>query len=314
MNLFDLFIHKLKQAGYPTDSTRFFGAEDELKCRMSKIPIKDICRKYKINQGTFYYMKIGRRAIPYYILKDLSIDASNYMCIISGSNIQIKIPTELTEELAYLIGVLRDGTVVQENYGKYSEYCCAFYSKYKEFLKIIKNTIDKNFDIKTKIKKHGTIWCIRVRSMTMYLFFKLLFEIPQKQEYWATPKLIKKSNEKIIQAYISGFYDAEGSCPHFEESIKLKRKNLYISFVQKNKESLEFIKKYLEKRNIETTNIHPNKDKWVLKIKTHSILSFIKFIKSRHPIKIRRLERMLLFFLRTAGGQGYRCSLVKRGH
>ena len=53
-------------------------------------------------------------------------------CIVKGSNIAIKIPKKINKDLAYIIGMLRDGTVVRESH---NEYLFALYSKDKEFVK-----------------------------------------------------------------------------------------------------------------------------------------------------------------------------------
>jgi len=127
----------------------------------------------------------------------------------------------------------------------------------------------------------------------MYLFFKLCFDAKQYQKYWNTPNIIKRSSEKIKNAYVSGFWDAEGGCPHLETlGPNINKKDIYISFFQKNKESLEFIKFYLENKGIECGNIHWNQRKWLFKVKRKSILRFIKFIESKHKIKVRRLNLM----------------------
>jgi len=68
-----------------------------------------------------------------------------------------------------------------------------------------------------------------------------------------------------------------------------KRKNMYIKFVQKNKESLEFIKSHLNSIGIETGDVYWSVNKNNLKIKMSSIKSFSSYIKPLHPEKANRL-------------------------
>ena len=88
------------------------------------------------------------------------------------------------------------------------------------------------------------------------------------------------------------------------EKKPVKRKNIYVKFVQKNKESLEFIKNHLEKEKIETGEIYSNQNAWVLKIKIISIPSFSSYIKSLHPKKRKRLDLLTKALDITVCAQG----------
>lgn len=294
MNLLNIFIYKLQQAGYSLRDVRFFGAEIELRCRMRKLEsINQFCKENNINQGSFYHMLSGKRPLPLDIMNKLKIEAKSYKCLISGGNISVRIPNNLTPELAYLIGVFRDGTIVTETSKNGVEYTCALYSKHKEFIETLKKIAEELFEIKTEIKPHGSIWGLRIRSLTLYLFLKLCFDAKQHQKYWNTPTLIKDSCEKIKDAYIAGFWDAEGGCPHLETfGSDISKEDFYISFFQKNMESLEFIKSCLEEKGIKCGNIYWNQRKWLFKIKRKSINRFIGFIQTKHVMKIKRLKLM----------------------
>lgn len=293
MDLMDLFIKKLYKCGYSDRDIRFFVNHRNLKTRLSKISVSKLCREIKINRGSVYHMMYGKRAVPLDILKRLNIDTSNNLCLVSASNIAVKIPRSLTSKLAYLIGVLRDGTVVREGT---NEYICAYYSKNRQFIQTIQEHLQSIFDIENKIESFDGVYGVRVRSLTLYLFFKLVFEVPRKQVTWETPKLIEESNSDIQRWYISGFWDAEGGCPKIEKLKRIQRKNLYISFNQKNKESLEFIKKILYKHGMESGKIYWSGGKFILKIKTSSIPLFAKFIRSQHPKKSKRLIKIAKIF------------------
>jgi intein-encoded DNA endonuclease-like protein len=258
-----------------------------------QLPISLLSKQTGINRGSLYQMMKGKRAIPLDIAEKINLEFKESSWILTTSNVSIKIPEKLTNELAYLVGMLRDGTVVRE---KYDEYLCAYYSKNKEFIEILQKKAENIFGVKVRIERFTDVWGIRIRALTLYLFFRLLFDVPEYQHKWKTPKIIEKADSEIQRWYISGFWDAEGGCPHVDSNIKMTRSHLYVSFYQKNKESLEFIKKILEKNNIETRKIYWNKRVWVLKIKSSSIPRFAKYIQSQFPKKRARLEKISEIF------------------
>lgn len=286
MDLLKIFLQRLSTAGFSENDVRFYGVEEKLKEKIGKTSISKFSQKKNVNAGTVSHMLNGKRPVP---LSFLSVeDVRNKHCSLKNGNNPIKIPNELSNELAYLVGALRDGTVSEEKSG---EYCVAFYSKEYEYLKCLLKPINKLFGADPKISKFGPIYGIRIRSQTLYFFFKLLFDMPQYQKYWDTPKLIKNSNEKATRAYISGFFDAEGGVPHIE-SCNTARKNLYVKFVQKNKESLEFISEHLRKSGINTRKFYWDGDKWIFKISTDAILKFANYVYSLHPLKRQRLAKL----------------------
>ena len=288
MNLYESFLAHIQKEGFSGRDIRFLGAHKLLKEKASKYrSINDYSKKIGINNGSLSYMLIGKRAIPLSLL-DKNMDLSKYKVIIGNSNIPIRIPKEMTKELAYLVGVLRDGTVSQESK---DEYVVAFYNTNKELLKTVSSFLRKIFDIEPVVEKHwSNVYRVRVRSKTLYLFFKLIFSARKKQADWDTPKLIRKSNDLIKKYYITGFFDAEGGCPNLEKKISKKRKNMYIKFVQKNKESLIFIKEHLGKANIQTGKIYWGDGEYVFKISNSSIPSFCRYVKPFHSLKALRLK------------------------
>lgn len=291
MQLNRVFFEKLIKNGFKKEDIRFIGVEDLLKKQVGNKSLSCFGKIHEINNGTLSHMLKGKRAIPLNILNIK--DIKNKKCVVKNSNIPVLIPNKLTPNLAYLIGFLRDGTVVKESE---NEYCCAFYNSNVELLEKVSKIVEEIFGIKTKITKFGDNFGVRVRSLTLYLFFRLMFEIPNKQVFWNTPKLIAKSQDSIKKEYITGFFDAEGGCPHFERNIDTRRKNLYVKFVQKNKESLDFIKDYLDSKKIYTRSVYLEKNKYVLKISNKSIKKFSKFIKPLHPIRAKNLRKLSEFF------------------
>jgi len=302
MNLQKLFIQKLLESGYKERDIRVWGCENLIRKRIKKEGISSFCRKYDLNTGTCYRMLKGKRAVPLEIIKyNLEELGDRALWIVKGSNLPVRIPKKLTKELAYLVGVLRDGTVTQENYGKFAEYCCAYYSKYKSFLEVLKRFIRNTFSLTSKIEKFSDVYGIRIRSLTLYLFFKYVFEAPQHQENWKTPTVIEHANKEIKWWYISGFFDAEGSCPR---KVNRNKKLLYVKFVQKNEEALEFIKNFLEREGIECGKIYWNQRKWVMKISHKSIGKFVVNIRSFHPKRKRLIKLLKVFPVQAPKGAG----------
>lgn len=285
MNLFQLFLRKLEEEGLSKDDIRFLNAQEILRRKIQSTTINKFSKNFGYNHGTISHMLNGKRAIPLSLLKGDS-NLTNLKLLIKNSNVAIIIPTRLTKELAYLVGFLRDGTVSEE---KNNEYCCAFYNNNFELLKTVQHFVGQLFGLKPKISKFGDTYGVRIRSRTLFLFFKLIFEAPQKQATWNTPLLIKLANNKIKQWYVGGFFDAEGGVPHFEKNIKRNKKCLYVKFVQNNKEPLEFIKKYLESQGIKTRSVYRERTEWVLKVSNSSIPKFAKFVITFHPQKADRL-------------------------
>ncbi len=288
MDLLELFLQKLLTVGLSKNDIRFHGVEENLKEKIGKTSINKFSQEKGINPGTVSHMLNGKRPVPFEFLS--LNDVRDKFCSLKNGNNPVRIPAKMNAQLAYLIGVLRDGTVSNEKNG---EYCVAFYSKEYEFLNRLSKPINELFGILPKITKFGSVYGIRIRSQTLYFFLKLLFDMPQYQKDWNTPELIKNSGNAEKRAYTSGFFDAEGGLPHVE-NCNTARKNLYAKFVQKNKESLEFISEHLKKNEIKTGKIYWNDQKYVVKISNKSIPAFSHYIQSLHPWKANRLAKLCL--------------------
>lgn len=286
MDLVYEFISKLRQDGFNANEIRFLNANIELKKKLGIETVSEYSKKHNINSGSLSYMLKGKRAIPLSLLD--SVNISKFRCMIKGCSVSIKIPKRLSPKLAYLIGLLRDGTVTKESK---DEYVCAFYNTNRKLIETFRDLTKELFSIDSEIKKHWNgVYRIRFRSRTLYHFLTLIFGITSNQSIWDTPLIIKKSNDTIKLSYITGFFDAEGGCPHLEKNIDKRKKNLYIKFVQKNKESLIFIKRFLESKSIKTRSVYKQDQVWVLKIRNQSIPEFVKLIRSKHTDKSKRLK------------------------
>ncbi len=290
MDMINTFLNGMVKEQVCEKNVRLLGIEKILKQSIQG-SISNFSKEKLLNHGSVSAMVNGRRAIPLTLVNIEKINFGKVRWIIDGSS-PVKIPSKMEEKLAYLVGALRDGTVSEDC----KEYTVAFYSIDKTYLKKIRMMIDCVFNLKPKIRRFGDCLGLRIRSKVIYLFFRIVFEAESKQIYWNTPKIIKKSKNRFKRAYISGFFDAEGSVPRFERLKKIKKKNLYARFVQKNKESLEFIKEELEKNEINCGKVYWSDNKYNLKISNSSIKSFSEFIESQYPKKAKRLYKLAKIF------------------
>lgn len=209
----------------------------------------------------------------------------------------------MNEKMAYLLGALRDATI-EIRKGKNYEVKIA--KKNKKWLELIQEIFEKEFGKKGKISKHlNGYWILRINGKEIVNQIIEISEIKIPQENWNTPSIIKTSdNIKTKINYIRGFFDSEGGLP--KKITKNSQK--YIIFSQKNKESLEFVKKVLQELNIKTTNLTKCGGVWEFRITTkNDILKFIEQIGSLHPEKVRKLtiiKRVLFSSIWRGSTQG----------
>lgn len=194
------------------------------------------------------------------------------------------------EDLAYLFGALRDGSI---DIRKGKNYEIKIAQKHNDWLKIIKNIIDKNFNTVSNIN-NGLVRVTRKKVVSEMIRLSDM-EVPQIN--WNTPSMIKKSNsDRIIISYIRGFWDSEGGLPKHPEKTK-KASERYISFHQKNKEALTFIRDKLINFGFNPTKITFCGKVFEFRIcRKKEILRFYKEIGTWHPEKEKRLKKLINVF------------------
>lgn len=283
MDLHALFLSKLA----PEDEISVVGLEEELRKRINT-SLNAFAKRNSINSGSLSAMLKGKRAIPLSLVgREMITEHTRWL--LKGANVPLIMPKTITNDLGYLLGVLRDGTVSTESPG---EWTVAFYGMNKEHIQKIQQIVYTLFGIERPLENFGAVFGVRVRSKTLYQFFTLLFDAKPKQKDWNTPKLIAQAARDVKLSYIAGFFDAEGGIPHLEHMKEPKRKHLYVKFVQKNKESLEFIKATLESEGVSMGKVYYSDKKYVVKVSLRSVPLFSQLITPLHPKKAARL-RML---------------------
>ncbi len=191
----------------------------------------------------------------------------------------------INAETAYILGALRDATAdVRE--GKNYEIKIA--QKETEWLKLLQKLFERNFQAKSNITKHvnGTE-ILRINGKDVVKRILEISEMKIPQEFWNTPTIVKKQTLKIQTHYLRGFFDAEGGLPKNPQTAKQR----YLSFSQKNKESLEFLREILIRKRFGPTNITFCGNVWEFRLTRKDNLSlFSKTIGSWHKDKISRLK------------------------
>ena len=103
--------------------------------------------------------------------------------------------------------------------------------------------------------------------------------------------------------YIRGFCDAEGGLP--KDPISAKQK--YLSFDQKNKELLVFIRNILITFGFRPTNLTYTSSVWQFRLtRKEDIKKFYIKFSSCHPDKYSRLYSMVCLFSPELAGAHYK--------
>jgi intein-encoded DNA endonuclease-like protein len=155
----------------------------------------------------------------------------------------------LNEDLFYLIGALRDGSVHYDHASR--NYYTVWYSSNIRYLKVsilprVLKVFNKNVDIYEYKKGH---FRVRVAGKAIHDFIKEYFEFPKDgvgQINWGVPDALQNTNLNSKCAYIRGMFDAEGD---------VSPSNRYIEVSQQNTEILKWIKSVLSSLDIQSGNV-----------------------------------------------------------
>lgn len=186
---------------------------------------------------------------------------------------KIKIIKELTPEIAYLAGILRDGGLSDYK----SELVIS--QKYREWLESIKNLIENIFGVKITIsgpRAKDNCYYIKFRSVALYALIYTIFDY--NKHYWKTPEIIKKASQEIQKSYIRGFWEAEGG---HQSGV-----SFYQSGDKESSIPLNDIKDMLAKFGIESWLNGPykgvNKPMWILYVPKRHASEFFSIFEPRH--------------------------------
>lgn len=178
-------------------------------------------------------------------------------------------------EIAYLIGAMHDGFLYEK------DYCISVGQKNEEWLEYLQMLFQKNFNVKSKIRKWKSKNAFELRIFSKNLFFFLKDNFYKEE----VPQIIRE-NKKFWIPYVSGYFDAEGHCTKpstFEKTGKKK-----ISLHQNSKESLEFVKQVFDSYAIKSSKIYLQRGRNCHALYVQSKDGIIKFSNVFSPVQKRQ--------------------------
>ena len=193
-----------------------------------------------------------------------------------------KIPEEMTTELAYVLGAMRDGSLIKSS-GKH--WVRLYDSAKSKWIEEVQKIFEEIFEVKFAIRYQKKIdeKYLDISSKPLCLMMENLVD---GKLHKGIPKIIRNSSKKTQIAYICGFFDAEGHVP----SKTVKHKRFRITFTQKDDASLIFIKNVLSEFGIKTSKI--SNYSFAIYGK-EMIMKFHHNFELLNPNKLERLEEML---------------------
>ena len=188
----------------------------------------------------------------------------------------------MNQKICYLLGALRDGTF-DVRQGK--NYELRIYQDDGKWLDFVSKILEQNFGL----KPHKIGKLLRLSNKKVVGKILKISEYVKPQKMWFTPSCIKGSSQEKIWWYVSGFWDAEGGLP---ENPTMQTQN-YVSFDQKNKESLEFVRNFLISDGFRPTNLTYTGNVWQFRLtRKESVRKFIERIHCFHGGKLARLKKL----------------------
>ena len=200
---------------------------------------------------------------------------------------------KLNEELAWWVGVVKgDGHVAESGYYVYVS------TKDNDLAERWAHIGKNLFGIKPKFRfvKEKELHLIYFNSKNIVNFIKKNYG-KFGRYIWDVPQRIKKSNSKVIFAFIRGLFDAEGSMKYYP-----KKRGARLTMVSVRKESIEEIKKILLMFEIQSKiSIYKRMDRknfyYILEIMSFQNIS--KFYKNIH-FTIERKNLKLFEYMKAS--------------
>lgn len=160
-----------------------------------------------------------------------------------GKTKWVKLPKEISKELIYLAGALRDGNLnLQTGRVFIVQKSCSDWLE-----NIIVPIFKKLFNVNPEIKEGK----LTVYSFPIVYFFCVVFNHPAgEQTKWTTPQILFSLPKELISTYIQGYFDAEGSS--YLKRLKISISQAWFKKTEPNP-SLVNIKNFLELFDIQSS-------------------------------------------------------------
>ena len=183
---------------------------------------------------------------------------------------------QITPQIAYILGAIRDGSM-DIRAGK--NYEIKIGQENKEWLEILQVMFRRSFGFGGSITRHmGIYHILRITRKSIVEEVLRLSEFRKPQSEWNTPTVVRYQALRVLKVYVRGFFDAEGGIP------ENPRKWRYVSFDQKNKESLEFVRNVLVRFRFRPTNLTFTSGVWQFRLtRRGDLIRFCRWIKPLHP-------------------------------
>lgn len=249
------------------------------KLKLEDIPKKELAKVNNITYSTLWKWLSRRNSIPLSFFKNLKkyykIDLSQYITHLEGysDKKQIKIPKNLTEDLARVIGAhIADGHLKRRNTNwhnrKATHYELVLREGYETTINSFCRWFNNCFDYNLKPKKRKNHYEIYISNKVIFNFFNIFLELPsgKKTETIRIPNYIKDSNKKIKIAFLQGLLMFDGS---------VERKTGYISLVSRSEDLVKDTYNLLKEIKLIPDYINRKEDKY----KRHRLI-----IRKKHKL------------------------------
>ncbi len=189
----------------------------------------------------------------------------------------------VNHEVAYLLGALRDASI---GLRKGKNYELRLYQDCDQWLAEIAAILEANFGLHSRIRNK----LLRANGRDAIKQIVKVSEYVCPQDSWGTPSQILDASTELKWSYLSGFWDAEGGLPLKPVIAKQK----YVSFDQKAKPALEFLRDFLISEGIKPTHLTNTGQVWQFRItRFRHMETFANKVKSLHFDKRSRLSELV---------------------
>ncbi|MEK6936614.1 MAG: LAGLIDADG family homing endonuclease, partial [Nanoarchaeota archaeon] len=172
---------------------------------------KQLAKEIDVTQTEISLLELGKRSVRSNLLQRLcqrlKLNFEEFINKYTENDKILKLPIELDEKLALIIGYfLGDGNFEKErvSFSEYRKELAEYYEK------LLNEYFNANTNLKFRTKKN--YWQIRAYGKPVVKFLQKEFPELRDSGKGFIPKKILESNEKIISAFLRGLFDAEGYC------------------------------------------------------------------------------------------------------
>ena len=242
-----------------------------IRCELNTKPNMIIKRLLKTKNK---YKWIRNNSYPLETILDLKlINSMIYLKSGNGkSHTKTKLINKLTKDLAYFMGAMRDGSLINSKGMHWIRIYDNLDSRWLD--DVLVDLFKKLFDVKTKIRISKSEKYCDISNKP--LFYQLKFIL--NDLHGDVPKIIKNADFNLQKHYIRGFFDAEGYVS--------PKKNV-IMITQKNRNALNSLKRILQNNTIKCGKINEHRLPIYGK---NNVIKFLDKIGSSNKTKLTKLN------------------------